>query len=225
MRKSFWVLLIVFLILIIGSTIGVALVKPEALPRATLWVQLISAIGGIFTALFMFLSILEIRKQTEQHQKQWEKEREAMAKPLPRCDKAWFSSDGTLGIKIINHGRTLIDSERLLIVGKLEEAIRYKEKGSAAISGVFSESPLSSYKKDLEAGKDVEVIFPDIATQTVKKEGAEFAVVMEYWDLEGRAYLVGWRFMTQPEGDGRYRISREEFSPPKRIPHRDRIWE
>ncbi len=228
MEKVILALLLVVTIGSIGILIGLAFTPPDKPTQLGTLSQGLATLGVLATAFIMWMSVRELRHQAEQQRYQWEREQEAMSKPLIAYDRAWFGGpERDLNIVLVNTGRAFTGLISFLLLTDLTFAQAQWAKGQypggSTINGMIinlaTQEPTGGQQKDVEPGEDIQFIF---GAHSILGEGNQFTLVLEYWDLEGRAYRTAWGFMTQGQGSEELWVDFRDQMPAQRVPHKDR---
>jgi len=228
LEKLIWVLIAIVGIGIIGVLIGLAFVPPDKPTQLGTLAQSLAAFGVLVTAVIMWMSVREIRRQAEQQRSQWEREREAAAKPLLMYDRAWLGGpERSLGVIITNIGRPLTGLSGFLLLTDLSSAqaewAKGRYPGGSTVEGIIVQPVAQAYaggrQKDIEPGEDAQFSFE---AHSILGGGKQFTLVLEYWDLEGRAYRAAWEFMTQGQDLEGLWVDFRNQMPAQRVPHKDR---
>ncbi len=231
MEKVILALLLVIAIGSIGVLIGLVFVPPDKPTQLGTLSQGLATLGVLATAFIMWMSARELRHQAEQQRYQWEREQEAMSRPLIAYSRAWFSGpeqDLSLNIVLVNTGRSFTGLRSFLLLTDSTFARAQWAKGqypggsttSGTTVNLATEEATGGRQKDVEFGEDIQFIF---GAHSILGEGSQFTLVLEYWDLEGRAYRAAWGFMTQGQDSEGLWVDFRDQMPAQRVPDKDRI--
>jgi rhodanese-related sulfurtransferase len=143
-------------------------------------------------------------------------------------DRAWLGGpERSLEIILTNIGRPLTGLSGFLLLIDLSSAQAEWAKGhypgGSNVIGILVRSATQVFEgarqKDIEPGENVPFSF---AARSILAGGNQFTVVLEYWDLEGRAYRAAWEFMTQGQDLKELWVDLRNQMPPQRVQHKDR---
>lgn len=217
-RKVHIFLLLSLIALLISFGVSIYLFPERAHVTAAV-AQSISAVGILAAAIFSLFSVLEMQKQAKVQRQQWEQQREAFAKPDFRFEKAGFRDSRTFHVHITNVGNgTATGLKSFLLDRDLTSAQKQWEDGYYP-GGNTIVGPDFGRIRDTAVGATVPLEFE---APNYQRAGTQFTMVIDYWDLEGRAYSAAWGFRAQVQNNGKPRVDLEGRIPAKRVPHLDK---